>query len=171
MSREKDKDRIRTEEEMALRDAEAEMSLQEAQELEASLLEEDLLEETLLDEDVLEGQLLDEDVSETGISEEDSSLDSVGDPIRIYLKEIGKIPLLTPEEEAALAKKAQEGDEEAKRQLAEANLRLVVSIAKRYGNRGLHLLDLIQEGNIGLMKALEKFDYARGYKFSTYATW
>ena len=151
MSRERDEERIRTEEEMALRDAEAEMSLQEAQELEASLLEEESFEEEVFEEDV--------------------SQDHLGDPIRIYLKEIGKIPLLTPEEEAALAKKAQEGDEEAKIQLAEANLRLVVSIAKRYGNRGLQLLDLIQEGNIGLMKALEKFDYARGYKFRTYATW
>ncbi len=171
MSRERDDNRIHTEEEMALRDAEAEMSLQEAQELEASLLEEELLEETLLEENLLDENVLEEDVSEDGISEEDLSQDHLGDPIRIYLKEIGKIPLLTPEEEAALAKKAQEGDEEAKKQLAEANLRLVVSIAKRYGNRGLQLLDLIQEGNIGLMKALEKFDYARGYKFSTYATW
>lgn len=169
MSRETDKDRIYTEEEMALRDAEAEMSLQEAQELEASL-EEDLLEGDLLDENLLDEDVLEEDVL-TDSAEEDSTQDNLSDTIRIYLKEIGKIPLLTPEEEAALAQKAQEGDDEARKQLAEANLRLVVSIAKRYGNRGMQLLDLIQEGNIGLMKALEKFDYARGYKFSTYATW
>ena len=95
------------------------------------------------------------------------------DPISAYLKEIGKIPLLTPEEEAELAKRAQEGDLQAKKQLAEANLRLVVSIAKRYGGRSrqMQILDLIQEGNIGLMKALERFDYAKGFKFSTYATW
>ena len=169
MSRETDKDRIYTEEEMALRDAEAEMSLQEAQELEASL-EEELLEGDLLDENLLDEDVLEEDVL-TDSAEEDSAQDNLSDTIRIYLKEIGKIPLLTPEEEAALAQKAQEGDDEARKQLAEANLRLVVSIAKRYGNRGMQLLDLIQEGNIGLMKALEKFDYARGYKFSTYATW
>ncbi len=112
--------------------------------------------------------LLDTDAVEEPEEEVSTEYD---DPIRTYLKEIGKIPLLTPEEEAELAKKAQEGDDEAKKQLAEANLRLVVSIAKRYGNRGMQLLDLIQEGNIGLMKALEKFDYAKGYKFSTYATW
>jgi len=171
MSRERDENRIHTEEEMALRDAEAEMSLQEAQELEASLREEELLGENLLDEELLEENILDEDVLEDSVEDEEAAQDHLSDTIRIYLKEIGKIPLLTPEEEAALAKKAQEGDEEAKKQLAEANLRLVVSIAKRYGNRGMQLLDLIQEGNIGLMKALDKFDYARGYKFSTYATW
>lgn len=176
MSREKDDNRIHTEEEMALRDAEAQMSLQEAQELEASLREEELLDEVLLEEELLDKEFLDEALlkEETltdPVSEEELSQDQVGDLIRIYLKEIGKIPLLTPEEEAVLAKKAQEGDPVARKQLAEANLRLVVSIAKRYGNRGLHFLDLIQEGNIGLMKALEKFDYARGYKFSTYATW
>jgi len=171
MSRERDENRIHTEEEMALRDAEAEMSLQEAQELEASLREEELLGENLLDEELLEENILDEDVLEDSVEDEEAAQDHLSDTIRIYLKEIGKIPLLTPEEEAALAKKAQEGDEEAKKQLAEANLRLVVSIAKRYGNRGMQLLDLIQEGNIGLMKALDKFDYAKGYKFSTYATW
>ncbi len=89
----------------------------------------------------------------------------------MYLKEIGKIPLLTAEEEIELAKRMEAGDEEAKKQLAEANLRLVVSIAKRYVGRGMLFLDLIQEGNLGLMKAVEKFDYTKGYKFSTYATW
>ncbi|HEY8362627.1 MAG TPA: RNA polymerase sigma factor RpoD [Tissierellaceae bacterium] len=96
---------------------------------------------------------------------------AVDDPVRMYLKEIGKIPLLTSEEEIELAKRMQEGDEEAKKKLAEANLRLVVSIAKRYVGRGMLFLDLIQEGNLGLMKAVEKFDYRKGFKFSTYATW
>ena len=96
---------------------------------------------------------------------------SVNDPVRMYLKEIGKIPLLTTEEEAELAKKMTDGDEEAHNQMVEANLRLVVSIAKRYVGRGLPLLDLIQEGNLGLIKAVGKFDYTKGYKFSTYATW
>jgi len=93
------------------------------------------------------------------------------DPVRMYLKEIGKVPLLTPEEEVDLAKRMEQGDEEAKRALVEANLRLVVSIAKRYVGRGMQFLDLIQEGNLGLMKAVEKFDYSKGFKFSTYATW
>lgn len=96
---------------------------------------------------------------------------SVDDPVRMYLKEIGKIPLLTAEEEVELAKRMEAGDEEAKKRLAEANLRLVVSIAKRYVGRGMLFLDLIQEGNLGLMKAVEKFDYEKGFKFSTYATW
>ena len=93
------------------------------------------------------------------------------DPVRMYLKEIGKIKLLTPEEELETAKRMAEGDEEARKRMSEANLRLVVSIAKRYVGRGMQLLDLIQEGNLGLMKAVEKFDYTKGYKFSTYATW
>lgn len=93
------------------------------------------------------------------------------DPVRMYLKEIGRVSLLTAEEEIELAKRIEEGDEEAKRKLVEANLRLVVSIAKRYVGRGMLFLDLIQEGNLGLMKAVEKFDYRKGYKFSTYATW
>ncbi len=93
------------------------------------------------------------------------------DPVRMYLKEIGKVPLLTPDEEIELAKRMELGDEEAKKTLAEANLRLVVSIAKRYVGRGMQFLDLIQEGNLGLIKAVEKFDYRKGYKFSTYATW
>lgn len=96
---------------------------------------------------------------------------SVNDPVRMYLKEIGKIPLLTPEEELELAKKMADGDEAAHQKMVEANLRLVVSIAKRYVGRGLPLLDLIQEGNLGLIKAVGKFDYTKGYKFSTYATW
>ena len=96
---------------------------------------------------------------------------SIEDPVRMYLKEIGKVPLLSAEEEIELAKKMEVGDEEAKKRLAEANLRLVVSIAKRYVGRGMLFLDLIQEGNLGLIKAVEKFDYRKGYKFSTYATW
>ena len=96
---------------------------------------------------------------------------SIEDPVRMYLKEIGKVPLLTAEEEKELAMKMEAGDMEAKKRLAEANLRLVVSIAKKYVGRGMQFLDLIQEGNIGLMKAVDKFEYRRGYKFSTYATW
>ena len=96
---------------------------------------------------------------------------SVDDPVRMYLKEIGKVPLLSPDEEIELAKKIELGDEAAKKKLAEANLRLVGSIAKRYVGRGMQLLDLIQEGNLGLIKAVEKFDYRKGYNFSTYATW
>lgn len=95
----------------------------------------------------------------------------IDDPVRMYLKEIGRVPLLTAEEEIELAKRMEQGDEGAKRRLAEANLRLVVSIAKRYVGRGMLFLDLIQEGNLGLIKAVEKFDYTKGYKFSTYATW
>ena len=96
---------------------------------------------------------------------------NIDDPVRMYLKEIGKVPLLSAEEEVELAKGMEEGDEECKKKLAEANLRLVVSIAKRYVGRGMLFLDLIQEGNLGLIKAVEKFDYRKGYKFSTYATW
>lgn len=96
---------------------------------------------------------------------------NIDDPVRMYLKEIGKVPLLTAEEEVQIAKRMEAGDESAKRELAEANLRLVVSIAKRYVGRGMLFLDLIQEGNLGLIRAVEKFDYTRGFKFSTYATW
>lgn len=110
--------------------------------------------------------------------EEEAALDlsvpddvGIDDPVRMYLKEIGRVPLLRAEEEVELAKRMQEGDLEAKNQLAEANLRLVVSIAKRYVGRGMLFLDLIQEGNLGLLKAVEKFDYTKGFKFSTYATW
>ena len=122
----------------------------------------------------------DEPVPEAEISgdTEDEEIDlsvpegiSIDDPVRMYLKEIGKVPLLSADEEIELAKRMEEGDEQAKKRLAEANLRLVVSIAKRYVGRGMLFLDLIQEGNLGLIKAVEKFDYRKGYKFSTYATW
>ena len=118
----------------------------------------------------------DADVKEDTENVEDVDLSvpdgvSVNDPVRMYLKEIGKIPLLTPEEEIELALRMEQGDEDAKRALAEANLRLVVSIAKKYVGRGMLFLDLIQEGNLGLIKAVEKFDYRKGFKFSTYATW
>ena len=96
---------------------------------------------------------------------------SIDDPVRMYLKEIGKVPLLSADQEIELARRMEQGDQEAKKKLAEANLRLVVSIAKRYVGRGMLFLDLIQEGNLGLIKAVEKFDYTKGYKFSTYATW
>ena len=114
-----------------------------------------------------------EEVTEEEITDTDALMDnfSTDDPVRMYLKEIGKVPLLTPEEEVALAIRMSEGDEEAKHRMTEANLRLVVSIAKRYVGRGMLFLDLIQEGNLGLIKAVEKFDYTKGYKFSTYATW
>ena len=114
-----------------------------------------------------------EEVTEEEMNETEAMADtfSTDDPVRMYLKEIGKVPLLTPEEEQELAKRMAEGDAEAKHRMEEANLRLVVSIAKRYVGRGMQLLDLIQEGNLGLMKAVEKFDYTKGYKFSTYATW
>ena len=132
------------------------------------------------DSDVDEALLLDEDLDKIA-EEEDVELDkidlsvpegvSIEDPVRMYLKDIGKVNLLTAEEEIELAKRMEEGDEDAKKRLAEANLRLVVSIAKRYVGRGMLFLDLIQEGNLGLIKAVEKFDYRKGYKFSTYATW
>ena len=118
--------------------------------------------------------------AKNGEAEEDEETDvdlsvpegvAIDDPVRMYLKEIGRIDLLTAEEEVELAKGIEAGDEEARRRLAEANLRLVVSIAKRYVGRGMLFLDLIQEGNLGLIKAVEKFDYRKGYKFSTYATW
>ncbi len=114
-----------------------------------------------------------EEAAEDEVLDTDSLVDSFStdDPVRMYLKEIGKVNLLTTEEEIELAKRMAEGDEEAKRRMAEANLRLVVSIAKRYVGRGMMFLDLIQEGNLGLLKAVEKFDYTKGYKFSTYATW
>ncbi len=100
-----------------------------------------------------------------------STVEGTDDPVKVYLKEIGRVPLLTPDEEIDLAVRMAEGDERAKKRLSEANLRLVVSIAKRYVGRGMHFLDLIQEGNLGLIKAVEKFDYTKGFKFSTYATW
>ncbi|MBS4030209.1 MAG: RNA polymerase sigma factor RpoD [Clostridiales bacterium] len=126
-------------------------------------------------EEVAELEVLDdEEIKEEEEEEVDLTVPdgvSVNDPVRMYLKEIGKIPLLTHNEEIELAKKMEAGEEEAKRRLAEANLRLVVSIAKKYVGRGMLFLDLIQEGNLGLIKAVEKFDYRKGYKFSTYATW
>ena len=114
-----------------------------------------------------------EEVTEEEMNETEAMADtfSTDDPVRMYLKEIGKVPLLSAEEEIELAQRMEEGDQEAKKRLAEANLRLVVSIAKRYVGRGMLFLDLIQEGNLGLIKAVEKFDYRKGYKFSTYATW
>ena len=114
-----------------------------------------------------------EEVTEKELSETEALADDffTDDPVRMYLKEIGKVPLLTPEEEMELAVRVSAGDEEAKRRMTEANLRLVVSIARRYVGRGMVLLDLIQEGNLGLIKAVEKFDHTKGYKFSTYATW
>ncbi|MDO5135988.1 MAG: RNA polymerase sigma factor RpoD [Eubacteriales bacterium] len=126
--------------------------------------------------------ILDDDMDIDGLDEEEEvELDkidlsvpegvSIEDPVRMYLKEIGKVPLLSAEEEIDLAQRMEQGDESAKKRLAEANLRLVVSIAKRYVGRGMLFLDLIQEGNLGLIKAVEKFDYRKGYKFSTYATW
>lgn len=134
--------------------------------------EELLLEKDDVDDD-LEDNMDKEDLEDTDIKEDLSVPKgiNVDDPVRMYLKEIGKIPLLTGDEEIKLAKRMQDGDEEAKKKLAEANLRLVVSIAKRYVGRGMLFLDLIQEGNLGLMKAVEKFDYEKGFKFSTYATW
>ena len=114
-----------------------------------------------------------EEVTEEEINDTDALADSFStdDPVRMYLKEIGKVPLLSPEEELELATRMSQGDEEARHRITEANLRLVVSIAKRYVGRGMLFLDLIQEGNLGLIKAVEKFDHTKGYKFSTYATW
>ena len=128
------------------------------------------------DDDIDPDLFLEDDVDEEELDAANLDLtvpEGVGieDPVRMYLKEIGKVPLLSSEQEIELAKKMELGDEEAKQMLAEANLRLVVSIAKRYVGRGMQFLDLIQEGNLGLIKAVEKFDYRKGYKFSTYATW
>lgn len=119
---------------------------------------------------------IEEDIEDPQTNEDEADISvpegiSIDDPVRMYLKEIGKVPLLSAEEEVELARRMEQGDPEAKRRLAEANLRLVVSIAKRYVGRGMLFLDLIQEGNLGLIKAVEKFDYRKGYKFSTYATW
>lgn len=122
-----------------------------------------------IDMDVLLSDEEDVDVENIDLSVPDGV--SIEDPVRMYLKEIGKVPLLSAEREIELAQRMEDGDEDAKKELAEANLRLVVSIAKRYVGRGMLFLDLIQEGNLGLIKAVEKFDYHKGYKFSTYATW
>lgn len=125
-----------------------------------------------VDSDTGEARIKEEKKEEIMLSDEDITKDvNINDPVRMYLKEIGRIPLLSTDEEAEISKRVALDDPEAKRILAESNLRLVVSIAKRYVGRGLLFLDLIQEGNIGLMKAVEKFDYDKGYKFSTYATW
>ena len=132
--------------------------------------------EDVPDDDLLlesEEDILLSDNEEIGLISDVDILEGVSteDPVRMYLKEIGNVPLLSGEEEVELAKRVEQGDEEAKKKLTEANLRLVVSIAKKYVGRGLPLLDLIQEGNIGLMKAVDKFEYEKGFKFSTYATW
>ena len=131
------------------------------------------------DSDPMQGLLDDLDMTGADLDEEESLVDPVelaaeynlDDPVRMYLKEIGQVPLLSAEEEQDLARRVVEGDQEAKNKLTEANLRLVVSIAKKYSGRGLHILDLIQEGNTGLIRAVDKFDYTKGNKFSTYATW
>ena len=134
-------------------------------------VEEDLLPE--LTDDVEPGVHEITEIEEEELVDPNSLVDnfSIDDPVRMYLKEIGKVPLLSVDEEVELATRMADGDEAAKQKLAEANLRLVVSIAKRYVGRGMLFLDLIQEGNLGLIKAVEKFDYTKGYKFSTYATW
>ena len=126
---------------------------------------------TLSEMQAIEEEGLPEDLDEPEALPEDVENARLDDPVRMYLKEIGRIKLLSPEEEQEIAKKMAEGDEDARKRMSEANLRLVVSIAKRYVGRGMQLLDLFQEGNLGLMKAVEKFDYTKGYKFSTYATW
>ena len=150
----------------------------------------DMLYQRLIDgnveivDDTEDGEMIGEEPAdlEEDLDKDDAELDletelsvpegvAVDDPVRMYLKEIGHVPLLTAEEEVALAQRMEAGDEEARHRLEEANLRLVVSIAKRYVGRGMLFLDLIQEGNLGLLKAVEKFDYSKGYKFSTYATW
>ena len=137
----------------------------EALKAEPPVLDLDFVEPTLddLQLEELEAENLDDDLN----------LDSIAldDPVKVYLKEIGKVPLLSGNEEIELATRIADGDVAAKKRLTEANLRLVVSIAKKYVGRGMHFLDLIQEGNVGLIKAVEKFDYKKGFKFSTYATW
>ena len=128
----------------------------------------------IMDDDDIDDDIILDDEDEVEVEKIDLSVPdgvSIEDPVRMYLKEIGKVTLLSAEEEIELAKRMELGDQEAKKRLAEANLRLVVSIAKRYVGRGMLFLDLIQEGNLGLIKAVEKFDYRKGYKFSTYATW
>lgn len=127
----------------------------------------------VLDEDDDDDEELDEKVESSGIKLDNTAVTEsmTDDPVKLYLKEIGKYPLLTAQEEVSIAKRIEQNEESAKRELAQSNLRLVVSIAKKYIGRGMSFLDLIQEGNLGLMKAVEKFDYKKGYKFSTYATW
>ena len=128
----------------------------------------EIVDDTAIDESLKDGDLDLVDDLELTLSTEGIAID---DPVKIYLKEIGRVPLLSPDEETELAKRMAEGDSYAKKRLSEANLRLVVSIAKKYVGRGMQFLDLIQEGNLGLLKAVEKFDYTKGFKFSTYATW
>lgn len=123
-----------------------------------------MLEELNFDSELPKGQ-------EAAAAAADNRNVAMDDPVKVYLKEIGRVPLLTPEEEIELAIRIGDNDQQAKQRLAEANLRLVVSIAKRYVGRGMQFLDLIQEGNLGLIKAVDKFDYTKGFKFSTYATW
>lgn len=137
-----------------------------------ALYDEPVLLELDYDEEPTDADLKLEEMDLDSI-DDDSSLDnlSLDDPVKVYLREIGRVPLLSGDEEIELAVKIAEGDEKAKRRLAEANLRLVVSIAKKYVGRGMYFLDLIQEGNVGLIKAVDKFDYTKGFKFSTYATW
>ena len=134
----------------------------------------DILRITDDDDDAVDDEIILDEKDEVDLEKIDLSVPdgiSIEDPVRMYLKEIGKVPLLSAEEEIELAKRMEAGDLEAKKKLSEANLRLVVSIAKRYVGRGMLFLDLIQEGNLGLIKAVEKFDYRKGYKFSTYETW
>ncbi len=141
--------------------------------VEIAMGEEDMMEETPLIESLDEDFSNVEEIPEEELNNPMALMEGIAidDPVRMYLKEIGKVNLLSSDEEIELAKRMLEGDESAKQRLAEANLRLVVSIAKRYVGRGMQFLDLIQEGNLGLIKAVEKFDYTKGYKFSTYATW
>ena len=143
--------------------------------IDVELVADDLLPPLDDDDLILDGETLSEveEVTEEELNDTENLVDTFAtdDPVRMYLKEIGKVPLLTNEEEVELARKMVDGDEKAKKRMTEANLRLVVSIAKRYVGRGMLFLDLIQEGNLGLIKAVEKFDYTKGYKFSTYATW
>ena len=163
---------------MSKKNGGAGMALQEVLDYFADMdLTEDQIEKVYLALEKSHEDFLEDDVQEN-FSENDGDMDlsapegtRMDDPVRMYLKEIGKVDLLSPDEEIELAKRMLEGDEAAKKRLAEANLRLVVSIAKRYVGRGMQFLDLIQEGNLGLIKAVEKFDYTKGYKFSTYATW
>ncbi|MFY9284024.1 MAG: RNA polymerase sigma factor RpoD [Miniphocaeibacter sp.] len=183
-----DNDGLITEEQFKAVESYSELSEENIEDIEKKLIEENI--ELVKDRDHIEKETLDDDDDLKEDTDDDDDKDepaeeveikvddlsnikglNVDDPVKMYLKEIGKIPLLTAEEEVDLAKRMEAGDNYAKKRLAETNLRLVVSIAKRYVGRGMQFLDLIQEGNLGLMKAVEKFDYKRGFKFSTYATW
>ncbi len=183
-----DNDGLITEEQFKAVESYSELSEEDIEDIEKKLIEENI--ELVKDRDHIEKETLDDDDDLKEDTDDDDDKDepaeeveikvddlsnikglNVDDPVKMYLKEIGKIPLLTAEEEVDLAKRMEAGDNYAKKRLAETNLRLVVSIAKRYVGRGMQFLDLIQEGNLGLMKAVEKFDYKRGFKFSTYATW